>query len=38
MDKSWSEKNKEIQQLLTKEATFKDAIQKLTELREELFQ
>ena len=38
MDKSWSEKNKEIQQLLSKEATFKDAIQKLTELREELFQ
>ncbi|WP_242835469.1 hypothetical protein [Butyrivibrio sp. AC2005] len=29
MDKSWSENNKEIQKLLTKEATFKDAIQKL---------
>ena len=28
MDKSWSENNKEIQKLLTKEATFKDAIQK----------
>ncbi len=29
MDKSWSENNKEIQKLLTKEGTFKDAIQKL---------
>jgi len=26
MDKVWSEKNKEIQKLLTKEATFEEAI------------
>jgi hypothetical protein len=38
MNKDWSEKNKEIQKLLSKEATFKEAIQKLIEFREELFQ
>ncbi len=38
MNKGWSEKNKEIQKLLSKEATFGEAIRKLTELREELFQ
>ena len=38
MDKSWSENNKEIQKLLTKEATFKDAIQKLLTFREEMFE
>lgn len=38
MDKDWAEKNKEIQVLLSKEATFKSAIQKLIEFREELFQ
>ena len=29
MNKDWAEKNKEIQKLLSKEATFKEAIQKL---------
>lgn len=38
MNKDWAEKNKEIQKLLSKEATFKEAIQKLIEFREELFQ
>ena len=38
MDKDWSEKNKEIQRLLTKESTFGEAIRKLIEFREELFQ
>ena len=38
MDKSWSENNKEIQKLLTKEATFKEAIQKLLAFREEMFE
>ena len=38
MNKNWSEKNKEIQSLLTKEATFGEAIKKLIEFREELFQ
>ncbi|MCR5338457.1 MAG: DUF3795 domain-containing protein [Lachnospiraceae bacterium] len=38
MDKNWSEKNKEIQKLLSKEATFQEAIQKLVEFRGELFQ
>ena len=38
MDKSWSENNKEIQKLLTKEATFIDAIQKLLAFREEMFE
>ena len=38
MNKDWSEKNKEIQKLLSKEATFSDAIEKLIEFRNELFQ
>ena len=38
MDKNWSEKNKEIQKLLSKESTFGEAIRKLLEFREELFQ
>ena len=38
MNKDWSEKNKEIQKLLSKEATFGEAIKKLIEFREELFQ
>ena len=38
MNKDWSEKNKEIQKQLSKEATFGDAIKNLIEFREELFQ
>ena len=38
MNKDWAEKNKEIQKLLSKEETFKEAIQKLLEFRDELFQ
>ena len=38
MDKDWSEKNKEIQKLLSKEASFGEAIEKLIAFREELFQ
>ena len=38
MNKDWSEKNKEIQKLLSKEATFGEAIRKLIEFRAELFQ
>lgn len=38
MNKDWAEKNKEIQTLLSKEATFKEAVRKLTEFRGELFQ
>jgi hypothetical protein len=38
MNKDWSQKNKEIQKLLSKEATFGEAIRKLIEFREELFQ
>ena len=38
MDKDWSEKNKEIQKLLSKEATFGESIRKLIEFRKELFQ
>nr|MCR5735281.1 DUF3795 domain-containing protein [Lachnospiraceae bacterium] len=34
----WAEKNKEIQKFLSKEETFKEAIQKLLEFRDELFQ
>ena len=33
MDKDWSEKNKEIQKLLSKEDTFGEAIDKLIEFR-----
>ena len=29
MDKDWAEKNKEIQKLLSKETTFKEAVRKL---------
>lgn len=38
MDKGWSEMNKEMQQLLSKEATFRDAIGKLIQLRDSLFE
>ena len=37
MDKNWSEKNKDIQVLLGKESTYKEAIDKLTGFRKELF-
>ena len=37
MDQEWSEKNKEIQKLLSKEATFKEAIHQLVEFREIMF-
>ena len=37
MDKDWAYKNKEIQTLLAKEASFKEAIKKLIEFREEMF-
>ena len=37
MDKEWSEKNKEIQKLLSKKETFKKAIDKLISFREEMF-
>ena len=33
MDKDWSEKNKEIQKMLSKEATFGESIRKLIEFR-----
>ena len=38
MNKGWSEKNKEVQALLSKEATFKEAIEKLIRFREEMFE
>lgn len=38
MDKAWSEKNKQMQALLNKEATFKDGISLLVELRGELLE
>ena len=38
MDKDWSDKNKEFQKLITKEATFKDGIKVLLELRDSLFE
>ena len=38
MDKNWSEMNKEMQVLLSKEATFRDGVGKLLELRESLFE
>ena len=38
MDKGWSEKNKEIQRLLTKKASFNEAIEKLIEFRKEMFE
>ena len=37
MDKNWSEMNKEMQALLSKDATFRDGVGKLLELRENLF-
>ena len=38
MDKDWSEKNKEMQKLLSKEATFKEGIDRLLELRASMFE
>lgn len=38
MNKDWSEKNKQIQKLLGKEATYKDGIHLLIEFRNELFE
>jgi hypothetical protein len=38
MDKNWSEMNKEMQALLSKEATFRDAVGKLIQLRDSLFE
>ena len=38
MDKNWSEMNKEMQALLSKEATFIDAVGKLIQLRDSLFE
>ena len=37
MNKDWTEMNKEMQKLLSKETSFEDAISKLIELRESLF-
>ncbi|MBO4899283.1 MAG: DUF3795 domain-containing protein [Lachnospiraceae bacterium] len=37
MNKEWSEKNKKMQSLISKEATFKEGIEVLLELRGELF-
>ena len=36
MEKEWAELNKEMQMLLGKEATYKEGVQKLLVLREEL--
>ena len=38
MDNDWSEKNKRMQALIAKEATFADGIKVLLELRGELFE
>ena len=38
MDKSWSEMNKEIQALLSKEATLSQAIEKLISFRADMFE
>ena len=38
MDKNWSERNKEIQALLSKEATFGQAIEKLIAFRADMFE
>ena len=38
MDKNWSEMNKEMQALLSKEATFPEGIKKLFALRKSLFE
>ncbi len=37
MDKGWSEKNKQVQTLLNKKDTFRDAIRLLMELRADVF-
>ena len=37
MDRNWSDKNKEIQVLLSKEASFREAVDKLVAFREEMF-
>ena len=38
MNKEWSEKNKEFQKLISKDATFKDGIKILLELRASVFE
>ena len=38
MDKEWSEKNKKMQMLISKEATFSEGINLLLELRGNLFE
>ena len=38
MDKDWSDKNKEFQKLISKEATFKEGIKMLLDLRDSLFE
>lgn len=38
MDKDWSEKNKKMQELISKEATFDEGIKVLLELRTEIFE
>lgn len=38
MNKEWSEKNKEFQKLISKEAAFKDGIKMLLELRSCVFE
>ena len=38
MDKNWSDLNKEMQSLLSKKATFTDAVEKLIRLRDSLFE
>ena len=38
MNKDWSEKNKKMQALIGKEATFREGIEVLVELRDDLFQ
>ena len=38
MNKDWSEKNKQIQMLLGKKATYEEGIKLLIEFRQELFQ
>lgn len=38
MDKEWSEKNKKMQTLIAKEATFSEGIKVLLELRDEIFE
>ncbi len=38
MDNDWSEKNKKMQMLISKEATFAEGIRVLLDLRVELFE